>query len=254
MRESIRLVQKIVEACSTSPARLRVRISEPAIQLADCAAIKLVEGPRADFNLAFRSLIRICELTAKPNTSNLGGEVALRETTRALKSLGEAEGNRIQLSMWILDELHNLADGLSLVPSLDSTIWDNFLRAIALLSSNEINRILHGPGLPKEHEYKGAANHSWEAVVLNQLYETGRWDEMVKSQASAVRRCANDSDLPGLVALLEQLEFEYINNSGLEIQSSLITAVDNIRTCFIRQTKGRAALTTATQSGPDTPA
>jgi hypothetical protein len=254
VRESIRLVQKIVEACSTGPVRLRVRISEPAIQLADCAAITLVEGPRADFNLAFRSLIRICQFTAKPNAFNLGGEVALRETTRALKSLGEAEANRIQLSTWILDEIHNLADGLSLAPSLDTTMWNNFLRSIGLLSSNEISRILHGPGLRKEHEYKRAVSHSWEAVVINRLYETGRWDEMVKSQASAVRRCADDSDLPGLVALLEQLEVEYVNDSGLEIQSSLITAVDNIRTCFIRQTKGRGGLTTTAQSVPDTPA
>jgi hypothetical protein len=249
VRESVRLVQEIVESCSNGHARLRVRISEPAIQLANCAAIKLVEGPRADFNLAFRSLIRICQLTTREDTFSLGGGVAVRETTRVIKSLGEAEANRIQLSTWILDELHDLADALSLSPSLSASSRDNFLGAIGLLSGNEIRRILRGPGLPKEHHQKREVCNSWATVVINRLYETGRWDEMVKSQASVVRRCADDSDLLGLVAILEQLEVEYVNNSSLQIQPSIITAVENIRTGFSRQAKLQKALTSEARSG-----
>jgi hypothetical protein len=126
-------------------------------------------------------------------------------------------------------------------------ILDEFLRAIGLLSGNEIKTVLQGPRLRKKHKFKGAANHSWEAVVINHLYRTGHQDEMLTSQASAVRRCADDSDLPGLISLLEQLEIEYVNDSSLEISSSLITAVDNIRTCFIRQTKGLVEFTAEPQ-------
>jgi hypothetical protein len=179
-------------------------------------------------------LIRICELTSAPGTWNLGGELALRETTRALKTLGEASANRGQLSKWILYELHNLSDKLSLVISLKPSSRDNFLRAVALLKDEEIRAILAGPGLPKVHKLKGTVSHSWSAVVIGQLYETGRSDTLLVSQASAVRRCANDSDLPGLVALLEQLEVEYVNNIDLGIQPVLATTVDNIRTCFIK--------------------
>jgi hypothetical protein len=38
----------------------------------------------------------------------------------------------------------------------------------------------------------------------------------------------------GLVALLQRLEVEYIDNTDLGIQPVIATVVNNIRTCFIR--------------------
>jgi hypothetical protein len=200
---------------------------------ADCILIKLADGPQADFNLAFRSLIRLCELTMSPRLWYVGGEVAVREITRTLKGLGEANDGRGQLSSWILDELHNLADGLSIAPSLGSGNWEEFLQALAVLKDDEIRTILRGPSLTKLHDYKGIS-HAWEALVIGQLYATGRSAALIASQASAVGRCANDSDLPGLIALFEWLGIEYIDNNAvsLEIQPLLATAADNIRSCF----------------------
>jgi hypothetical protein len=232
-RETTNLIQGIVEACEISNVPIRVRISETAIQLAECTAIKLVDGPRADFNLALRSLIRLCELTSKERILHLGGRVVLRETTRTLKGLGEVNADRDQLSSWILDELHNLTDRLSLVmSSLWPDGWENYLATLTLLKDNEVKEILSGPGLPKRHTLKRAVSHSWEAAVISQLYAAGRSDELALSLASAVGRCATDSDLPGLIALFEQLAIEYSDNTDFEIRPLLTVSTDNIRSCF----------------------
>lgn len=232
-RESAGLIQGIVEACETSPVPIRVRISEATTQLAECAVIKLVDGPRADFNLAFRSLIRLCELTSTQRMSRLGGKVALRETTRTLEKLAEVSGDRDQLSPWILDELHNLADKLSLeMSSLWPSGWKQYLGALALLKDNEVKEVLGGPGLAKSHELKGIVSHSWEAVVIGQLYSLGNLNGLMSSLASAVGRCANDADLPGLIALFEQIGMEYVDNAKLEIQPLLIDIADTVRSRF----------------------
>lgn len=260
-RETTNLIQGIVEACETSKVPIRVRISEAAIQLAECAAIKQVDGPRADFNLAIRSLIKLCELTSKERILYLGGKVVLRETTRALKGLGEVNAGRDQLSSWVLDELHNLTDRLSLVmPSLWPEGWENYLATLTLLKDNEIKEILSGPGLPKRHTLKRAVSHSWGAVVIGQLYAAGRSDALALSLASAVGRCATDSDLPGLVALFEQLAIEYSDNIDFEIRPLLTISTDNIRSCFSKNVSLRRrsldkqqGLSTLTEPGTPRP-
>jgi hypothetical protein len=141
--------------------------------------------------------------------------------------------DRDQLSPWILDELHNLTDRLSLVmPSLWPSGWEDYLGALALLKDNEVKKILSGPGLPKRHVLKGVANHSWEATVIGHLYAAERSDALMPSLASAVGRCANDSDLHGLIALFEQLATGYEDNIDLRIQPLLTGTADNIRSCF----------------------
>lgn len=232
-RASIDLMQGIVEACDTSNAPIRVRISEATIELADCVANKLIEGPRGDFNLAFRSLIKTCELTSKPRTWSLGGGVSVREIIRTLKNLGAANESRSQVPSWILDELHNLADSISLAQGqLAPDDLESFLQSIALLKDEEIKSILAGPGLDKLHKLRGKVEHSWEAVILRELYAAGRLDTLKSSQSSAVGRCANDGDLPGLIALFEQLGEQYIATSELEVQPLLITAMDSISSRF----------------------
>ena len=232
-RESASLIQGIAEACETSVVPIRVRISEATIQLAECATIKLVDGPRADFNLAFRSLIKLCEVTSEQRLLHLGGKVALKETTRALKRLAEVGRDRDQLSPWILNELHNLTDKLSLeMPSLWPSGWEEYLGALALLKDNEVKEILSGPGLAKLHVLKGVASHSWEAVVIGQLYSLGNLSGLMSSLASAVGRCANDRDLLGLIALFEQIGMEYVDNVDLDIQLLLIDIADNVRSRF----------------------
>jgi hypothetical protein len=231
-REASNLIQGVVEACGTSNIPIRAKISEASIQLADCAIIKLAELSKGEFNLAFRSLIRICELTSRPRTWRLGGEATLRATTRTLKSLGESNDSRAQLSSWILDELHNLADSLSLAQSLDAVDLEIFLRALAILKDEEIKTILAGPGDAKLHKLRGKVTHSWEAIVLKELYDAGCISALVSSQPSAVGRCANDADLVGLIAILEQLEAEYISTSELQIESLLTGVLDNIASRF----------------------
>jgi hypothetical protein len=232
-RESIHLLQEIVQACVTTKAHIRVRISEAIIQLADCILIKLVDGPRTDFNLALRSMIRLCELTMSPGTWYLGGEVAVRQATRTLKSLGEANDSRGQLSSWVLDELHNLTDQLSQAPSLEPKNWQEFLRALAVLKDEEIRAVLRGTSQARSHRLRGIS-HAWEAEVIGQLYATGRSAALIASQKSAVGLCGNSSDLRGLIALFEQFGIEYIDNYAgyLGIQQLLTMTAGYIRTWF----------------------
>jgi hypothetical protein len=232
-RESLHLLQEMVQACVTAEVRVRVRISEATIQLADCVVIKLVDGPRVDFNLAFGRLIRLCELTMSPGSWSLGGKVAVRQITRTLKNLGESSYRRDQISSWVLDKLHNLTGRLSVEPLLDSNDWDEFLRAIAVLKDEEIRTVLRGPVLQKSHDCKGIS-HAWEAAIIAQLYTAKRSAALITSQATAIGLCTNISDLPGLVALFEQLSAEYIDNDAayLEIRPLLEDTSDYIRSTF----------------------
>jgi hypothetical protein len=235
VRESLHLLQEMVEACATTKARMRVRFSEATIQLTDCVSAKLVDGSRTDFNLALRTLIWLCEFTTNPHAWNLGGKVIVAETARAFQNLGEVKDDRSPLSSWVLDEIHNLTDKLSLAASLESGQWLIFLRALADLKDGEVKAILRGPHLPKRHDLK-VVSHAWEAAVIARLYATGRSAILGPSQASAIGLCTNGSDLPGLIALFEQLAVEYIEKDAnyARLQSLLPTVSDNIRARFGR--------------------
>jgi hypothetical protein len=233
-RESLSMIHGIAEACQMSKVGIRVRVSETAIALADCVAIKLVDGPRSDLNLGFRSLIKLCELTSRPALWSLGNKVVLREVVRALNIFSDAGASRNQLSPWILDELHNLMDGLSL--SLDHAAMEGILKGISRLGDYEIKEIITGPSRTKRHTFRRTVNHSWVAVILKELYAAGKWGALTASRASAVGRCGNDSDLTGLISIFEQFAVEYDDDNGPDIQPWLEQTAGQISSCFKKRT------------------
>jgi hypothetical protein len=195
--------------------------------------IKLAEGPKGDFNLAFRSLIQICELlAANPRTWTSGGRQTLEELSRTLKALGESNSTRNELSTWIPGELHNLADRLALLPYVEPASLRTFLRPLAVLKAEELKTVLGGPATIKQHKLKREANHSWEATVLEELHKRGSPEVLATSLRAAVGRCTGDADLPGLVAIFEQLKFEYSCGTELDIQTQLRVVADNIASRF----------------------
>lgn len=232
-RETVTLIQRIVADRQVSEARIRVNFSRAANVLATCACAKVTEGPRADFNLAFRSLIKLCETTSQADTWDLGGRVALKEVTGVLIYLSETNLDRTDLSSWVEIELHNLTDKLAMTPHIPLSLWTKYLCAVSMLRHGEITAILAGPEQTRSHDLRGAVNHRWAIPILEQMKARGQSSTLVPALAALGRRWQKDCDLEGLILITESLAAEYASmGDDPELRPMLIDATAFVRKAF----------------------
>lgn len=233
--ETVKLVERIVQDRQASDARIRVSFSRVAAQLASSACTEAAEGLRGDFNLAFRSLIKLCEAVSQEDTWDLGGREALKEVTGVLISLSKINAVRADLSSWTIADLHKLTDALSLKSHIDVVVWTRYLQAISALKEGEVVATLAGPESTKLHDFKGVIHSHWQYPILEQLKLQGRSETLVLALVAIGRRWTKDRDLDGLITLSGMLATEYVKESAdSDLRSVLITVLDIVRNNFRR--------------------
>src|SRR5262249_45532350 len=207
-QESVQLIQDVAEACKAY--RIKVKISRVAKEFGDCILQKYRQGPEADFNLVLRGLIDLCKTTCTMRHPNLGGGVLLNELSQSLHEIVGSEAKLITIAPWILDDLHHLADAISLHSySAGTAQWKRYLHTISLLPARELEGVLRRPAHPKRHSVSQGNHSKWQSIVLEALRKSDRKALASSAQSIATRLWVNDGDQEAIISLFENLGTEY---------------------------------------------
>jgi hypothetical protein len=231
-QRGVHLILGIADACSRH--RIRVSFSTAAQELGDCVAHKALERSESEFNLAMRGLISLASVIFDTDEANLGIQTTINVMGRALADLGSINTERAEIAPWVLNELHEISDILSLKPNLSSSAWKQYLASLSVLRNEEIVRILSGPVDSRRHQKGGYPHSSWQSTILEEL-RTSRSAEMaLAAQSAAVSLWIKCDELSGVVGLFESLTGEYLSSSDAQAALLVGAAADSTLSAFVR--------------------